>query len=76
MRGAVHCDVSRVVLSVPPAGTLIRRHRIALPAPDDGRFYTVEDFNVGREITLYGRVFSLVVSPGPTAWAECDYASL
>ena len=40
-------------------GTLIRRHRIPRPAPHDDTFYTVEDFNVGREISLYSRVFKL-----------------
>lgn len=29
------------------------------PPPNDARFYTVEDFNIGRELTLYGRVFKL-----------------
>ena len=43
-------------------GTLIRRHRIALPAPEGDRFYTVKNFNIGQELTLYGRVFSIVVS--------------
>ncbi|XP_067948008.1 EF-hand domain-containing family member C2-like [Watersipora subatra] len=42
-----------------PQGTLIRRHRIPRPAPNDGKFYTVEDFNIGKELTLYGRVFKL-----------------
>lgn len=44
------------------AGTLIRRHRIALPPPNDDTFYTVKDFNVGEKLVLYGRVFSIVVS--------------
>ena len=43
-------------------GTLIRRHRIAHPAPDDDVFYTVEDFNIGQQLSLYDRVFSIVVS--------------
>jgi Ca2+-binding EF-hand superfamily protein len=43
-----------------PQGTLIRRHRISLPAPDDDLFYTVKDFNIGQKLTLYGRVFSIV----------------
>lgn len=38
-----------------PQGTLIRRHRIPLQAPNDDQFYTVEHFNVGNEIVLYGR---------------------
>jgi len=42
-----------------PQGTLIKRHRIPKPAPYDDQFYTVEDFNVGKEIMLYARVFKL-----------------
>jgi len=45
-----------------PQGTLIRRHRIPKPAPNDDIFYTVEDFNIGREITLYSRVFKITDS--------------
>jgi hypothetical protein len=40
-------------------GTLIRRHRVPKPAPNDDKFYTVEELNVGQEITLYGRTFFL-----------------
>jgi len=40
-------------------GTLIRRHRIPKPAPNDDKFHTVSDLNVGREVTLYGRTFLL-----------------
>jgi len=43
-----------------PQGTLIRRHRIPLPAPNDDDFYTVDSFNVGSEVELYGRKFKLV----------------
>ncbi|XP_073255064.1 EF-hand domain-containing family member C2-like [Porites lutea] len=42
-----------------PQGTLIRRHRIPLPPPNDEQFYTVENFNVGQEITLYSRTFKI-----------------
>ncbi|XP_071949365.1 EF-hand domain-containing family member C2-like [Antedon mediterranea] len=42
-----------------PQGTLIRRHRIPLPPPNDDQFYTVEHFNVDKEITLYGRTFKI-----------------
>ncbi|XP_009861426.2 EFHC2 protein [Ciona intestinalis] len=42
-----------------PQGTLIRRHRIPLPAPRDDEYYTVEHFNVGNELILYGRKFKL-----------------
>ena len=43
-------------------GTLIRRHRIPLPPPNDEEFYTVENFNVGQEIMLYSRTFKITVS--------------
>lgn len=33
--------------------------RVPRPPPNDARHYTVEDFNVGRELTMYGRVFML-----------------
>lgn len=42
-----------------PQGTLIRRHRIPLPPPNDDQYYTVENFNVDKEITLYGRCFKI-----------------
>ena len=47
--------------SLSCSGTLIRRHRVPRPAPSDDTYYTVEDFNVGKQITLYGRIFSIVV---------------
>lgn len=40
-------------------GTLIRRHRIPKPAPNDDEYYTAEDFNIGCEINLYSKVFKL-----------------
>ena len=42
-----------------PQGTLIRRHRIPLPPPHDEEFYTVEHFNVGKEIQLYSKTFKI-----------------
>lgn len=42
-----------------PQGTLIRRHRIPKPAPNDDEYYTAEDFNIGCEINLYSKVFKL-----------------
>ncbi|XP_071799106.1 EF-hand domain-containing family member C2-like [Asterias amurensis] len=42
-----------------PQGTLIRRHRIPLPPPNDDQFYTMEHFNIGTEIMLYGRTFKI-----------------
>jgi len=42
-----------------PQGTIIRRHRIPKPAPLDDQYYTVQDFNIGNEIILYGKKFKL-----------------
>ncbi|XP_012373313.1 EF-hand domain-containing family member C2 [Octodon degus] len=45
--------------SALPQGTNIRRHRIALPPPNDDRFYTVYDFNINIDIVFYGRTFKI-----------------
>ncbi|XP_055071584.2 EF-hand domain-containing family member C2 [Misgurnus anguillicaudatus] len=42
-----------------PQGTLIRRHRIPLPAPKDDCFYNVHHFNINQEIVLYSRTFMI-----------------
>lgn len=42
-----------------PQGTLIRRHRIPRPRPNEDEFYTAEDFNIGAEINLYSKVFKI-----------------
>ncbi|KAJ8310194.1 hypothetical protein KUTeg_012059 [Tegillarca granosa] len=42
-----------------PQGTLIRRHRIPKPAPNDDEYYSVEDFNIDKEINLYSKVFKI-----------------
>lgn len=47
-----------------PQGTLIRRHRIPLQAPNDNQFYTVEHFNVGKTLEFYSKSFRLI---------NCDY---
>ncbi|KAI6647114.1 hypothetical protein LOD99_8851 [Oopsacas minuta] len=43
-----------------PQGTLIRRHRIPLQAPYDNKFYTVEQFNVGKTLAFYSKSFRLI----------------
>ena len=43
-----------------PQGTLIRRHRIPKPAPNDHQVYTVADLNLGVEVTLYGKTVRLI----------------
>jgi len=45
-----------------PQGTLIRRHRIPKPPPHDDEFYSVEDFNMDKEINLYSKVFKITNS--------------
>ncbi|XP_046903814.1 EF-hand domain-containing family member C2 isoform X1 [Hypomesus transpacificus] len=42
-----------------PQGTLIRRHRIPLPPPNDNQFYTVHHFNTNQQMTLYSRTFMI-----------------
>ncbi|TNN19592.1 EF-hand domain-containing family member C2 [Schistosoma japonicum] len=41
-------------------GTIIKRHRIPKPAPNNHLYYTVHDFNVGTEFTAYGKTFRIV----------------
>ncbi|XP_069389268.1 EF-hand domain-containing family member C2 [Paralichthys olivaceus] len=40
-------------------GTLIRRHRIPLPPPDDEQFYNVFHFNLNQQMVLYSRTFTV-----------------
>jgi Ca2+-binding EF-hand superfamily protein len=42
-----------------PQGTLIRRHRIPLPPPNDDQFYTIDNFNVGEKIEFYSKTFHI-----------------
>ncbi|XP_066542784.1 EF-hand domain-containing family member C2 isoform X2 [Hoplias malabaricus] len=42
-----------------PQGTLIRRHRIPLIAPNDGQFYNLHHFNINQEIVFYSRTFMI-----------------
>ena len=37
----------------------MRRHRVQRPPPNDEKFYTLEDFNNGNEIFIYGRIFKI-----------------
>ncbi|KAM9319344.1 EF-hand domain-containing family member C2 [Gastrophryne carolinensis] len=43
-----------------PQGTIIRRHRIPLPAPNDDQFYTVDHFNINKDIVFYSKTFKIV----------------
>ncbi|XP_022623034.1 EF-hand domain-containing family member C2 [Seriola dumerili] len=42
-----------------PQGTLIRRHRIPLPPPDDDQFYNISHFNINQQMVLYSRTFTV-----------------
>ncbi|KAL7881553.1 hypothetical protein AOLI_G00084010 [Acnodon oligacanthus] len=42
-----------------PQGTLIRRHRIPLPAPSDEQFYNLHHFNINQEVVFYSRTFTI-----------------
>ncbi|KAL4656835.1 EF-hand domain-containing family member C2 [Arapaima gigas] len=42
-----------------PQGTLIRRHRVPLPPPNDDQFYNVYHFNLNQDIVLYSRTFRI-----------------
>ncbi|CAL8075050.1 unnamed protein product [Calicophoron daubneyi] len=50
-----------------PQGTIIKRHRIPKPEPDGHLYYTVEDFNVGKDFVAYGKKFRLVACDPFTA---------
>lgn len=41
------------------AGTLIHRHRIPRPAPDDDQFYNLHHFNINQEMVFYSRPFMI-----------------
>jgi hypothetical protein len=43
-----------------PQGTILKRHRAPLPAPNDDRFFTYDQFSAGAEVSFYGRVYKLI----------------
>ncbi|XP_056144939.1 EF-hand domain-containing family member C2 [Lampris incognitus] len=74
-----------------PQGTLIRRHRIPLPPPNDELFYNVYHFNLNQQLVLYSRTFTVtdcdaftrtflmklgVRLNAPTATPEDQYSNL
>ena len=67
------CQICYLMMlnSLLPTGTLIRRHRIPLPPPNDEQFYTVENFNIGQEIALYSRTFKITVSKRALKRCRC-----
>jgi len=50
---------SKVENSGIPQGTLVRRHRIPLPAPNDEEYFTVDHFNIGKELLMYAKTFHI-----------------
>ncbi|GLD56572.1 EF-hand domain-containing family member C2 isoform X1 [Lates japonicus] len=42
-----------------PQGTLIHRHRIPLPPPNDDQFYNIFHFNINQQMVLYSRTFTV-----------------
>ncbi|CAG9766108.1 unnamed protein product [Ceutorhynchus assimilis] len=57
--GTIQVIEPKVENSGVSQGTLISRQRIRFPAPMDDNFYEMIDFNIGREVELYGRVFKI-----------------
>ncbi|KAH1186802.1 EF-hand domain-containing family member C2 isoform X1 [Mauremys mutica] len=43
-----------------PQGTIVRRHRIPLPPPNEDQFYTVDYFNINTEVIFYARRYKIV----------------
>eukprot|EP00049_Salpingoeca_infusionum_P005694 m.95331 g.95331 ORF g.95331 m.95331 type:complete len:620 (+) comp13056_c0_seq1:128-1987(+) len=43
-----------------PQGKILRRHRVPKPAPNDDEHYEPEDFNIGKEVTVYGRTYLII----------------
>ncbi|XP_064353414.1 EF-hand domain-containing family member C2 isoform X5 [Dromaius novaehollandiae] len=41
-------------------GTIVRRHRIPLPPPNEDQFYTVDHFNINIEVILYARRYRII----------------
>ncbi|XP_062861743.1 EF-hand domain-containing family member C2 [Trichomycterus rosablanca] len=43
-----------------PQGTLIHRHRIPLPPPNNDQFYNFHSFNINKEMVFYSRTFMIM----------------
>ena len=41
-------------------GTILNRHRVPKPAPNEDQFYRADDLNIGVELNLHSRVVKLV----------------
>ncbi|NXY84320.1 EFHC2 protein, partial [Alcedo cyanopectus] len=41
-------------------GTIVRRHRIPLPPPQEDEFYRIEHFNIDTEVIFYNRKYKII----------------
>ncbi|XP_054244088.1 EF-hand domain-containing family member C2 [Indicator indicator] len=41
-------------------GSIVRRHRIPLPPPQEDQFYTIEHFNINIEVIFYARKYKII----------------
>ncbi|NXC38118.1 EFHC2 protein, partial [Penelope pileata] len=41
-------------------GTIVRRHRIPLPPPNEDQFYAIDHFNIDTEVIFYGRRYKII----------------
>lgn len=57
--GTIKVVEPKVENSGIPQGTLISRQRIRFPPPCDEQFFDIIDFNIGREVELFGKVFKV-----------------
>ncbi|NXH20112.1 EFHC2 protein, partial [Bucco capensis] len=41
-------------------GTIVRRHHIPLPPPQEDQFYTIEHFNINKEVIFYAQKYKII----------------
>ncbi|NXL90127.1 EFHC2 protein, partial [Alectura lathami] len=41
-------------------GTIVRRHRVPLPPPNEDQFYTIDHFNIDTEVIFYARRYKII----------------
>jgi hypothetical protein len=54
---SIHIAEPRIQNSGIPQGVFVKRHRIPRA---DGKFFSLDDLRIGRELGIYGRIFKLV----------------
>lgn len=40
-------------------GTIVRRHRIPLPPPNEDEYYTIHHFNINTEVIFYAQRYKI-----------------